>query len=436
MHLGNVSNVVKSISLATAFSLASFSSSDNTISHTGNQPHIQHIADAHTDNARIEVIQRASTQYATKFAHPATGMIRERSNNIEAYGQDIVATGASGFGMMTLVSAHHNGWITTEDYEAQLENMIAFLEEAPRFHGAFAHFYNPNQKTVVPFSEFDNGGDLVETSLLAMGMIAVREYNQTPHLNARLQSILDTIEWNHYTNYQNRLYWHWSLDHEFAMDLPIEGWNEGLIAYVMAAGADKHAINPAVYHNGWAQTLPDFNHDFYANEPLFISQYSFLGLDPRGMYDRYQNFDAITRDHALAHYAYQNAHDLWGETSCDGANGYNVFTPADGRNIYAPTAFLTSMPFTPRESFEALQAYQAHYPDMWGEYGFYDSNASKTYVCINKLPSGIAIQNYRDGLFYHLIMNAPEIQRGLKALDFESPYLTPTFVPEYITASR
>ena len=84
------------------------------------------------------------------------------------------------------------------------------------------------------------------------------------------------------------------------MNHEIRGWNECLITYVLAASAPRYAISPEVYHRGWADGRDFLNGRSYdgvtlplgpdGGGPLFLAQYSFLGLDPRGLSDRYADY--------------------------------------------------------------------------------------------------------------------------------------------------
>jgi len=90
-------------------------------------------------------------------------------------------------------------------------------------------------------------------------------------------------------------YWHWSPNNDFDMNFPIKGWNEGLITYIMAAASPYHSIEPAVYFNGFVNSTNYKNDKMYYGMklplgfeyggPLFISQYTFLGIDPHGLTD-------------------------------------------------------------------------------------------------------------------------------------------------------
>jgi hypothetical protein len=59
---------------------------------------------------------------------------------------------------------------------AHLNAALDFLWDADRFHGAWPHWIHGNTGSVIPFSAYDDGGDLVETALLCKALICTREY--------------------------------------------------------------------------------------------------------------------------------------------------------------------------------------------------------------------------------------------------------------------
>ena len=183
------------------------------------------------------------------------------------------------------------------------------------------------------------------------------------------------MEWNWHTREgEDVLYWHWSPRHGWAMNHRISGWNECLIAYVLAASSPTQRIAPSVYHRGWTDS-PSFRNgrSYYGIElplgppyggPLFFSHYSFLGLDPRGLRDRYADYWAQNRAHTLINRAHCIANPngfagyspaCWGLTACDGDAGYGAFCPQNDRGVIAPTAALSAMPYAPAESMAALR---------------------------------------------------------------------------------
>ena len=160
------------------------------------------------------------------------------------------------------------------------------------------------------------------------------------------------------------LYWHWSPSDGWAMNMQIRGWNEGLIVYVLAASSPTHPISADAYHKGWASGIGG---GLPVNGPLFFAHYSFLGLDPRGLSDRYcADYFAHNAAHARYNYDYcvrnPQGHagyssSSWGLTASDIPNGYAASSPSNDKGVIAPTAALASMPYTPEESLAALRTF-------------------------------------------------------------------------------
>lgn len=398
-----------------------------------------------SDEQLLTLVQEQTFKYFYDFAHPASGMARERNNS-----GDLVTTGGSGFGIMALIVGIERGFITREEGLAHFEKIVTFLETADRFHGAWSHWVNGNTGNVIPFSTNDNGGDLVETSFLVQGLITFRQYlNES---DAEEQALIDRVnvlwqgvEWDWYTrDGQNVLYWHWSPDKEWAMNHQIQGYNEALITYVLAASSPTHTIQPEVYTQGWARngsivngrtfydiTLPV---GFDYGGPLFFAHYSFLGLDPRNLSDQYANYwtqnvnhSLINHEHAIVNprnyvgYSDEN----WGFTASDNHEGYSAHSPTNDLGVISPTAALSSFPYTPEESMKAMKFFYYQLGDrLWGPYGFYDAfNITEgwfanSYLAIDQGPIIVMIENHRTGLLWELFMSAPEVQDGLTKLGF------------------
>jgi hypothetical protein len=98
--------------------------------------------------------------------------------------------------------------------------------------------------------------------------------------------------------------------------------------------------------------------------------------------------------------------------------------------VISPTAAVSSIPYTPTESMNALRFFYYKLGDkVFGAYGFIDGfNLSQlwfsnSFLAIDQGPQIVMIENYRSGLLWNLFMSCPEVKQGLKALDFSSPYL-------------
>lgn len=406
-------------------------------------------SDTLTNDELLDFVQSETFKYFWDFGHPNSGMARERSdpNSYGGEGLNIVTSGGSGFGVMAILVGIERNWITRAEGLGRLIKITTFLLEGDRFHGAFPHWYYGDTGEVRPFSEKDNGGDLVETSYMIQGLLAARQYFNADNADeANLRETINTlwreVEWTWYTQGQDKLYWHWSPNYNFDMNMPITGYNEALITYVLAASSPTYPIADSVYHNGWTNSSHFMNGASYYNivlplgfsygGPLFFSHYSFLGLDPRNLSDRYANYWVQNTHHTLINRSYcidnpkgyiGYSSACWGLTASDNQDGYSAHSPTNDKGVITPTAALSSFPYTPEYSMDALKYFYSR-KELWGEYGLYDAfNDTKKWISDNHLaidqgPVIVMIENYRTQLIWNLFMSCPEVQEGLKKLEF------------------
>ena len=370
------------------------------------------------------------------------------------YGNEVVTTGGTGFGIMSVIVATERKWIGRDTAAKFLLKAVNFLLKADSYHGAFPHWLNGATGKTIPFSRKDDGADLVETSYLFQGLLCARQYfNGTDkterELKNRINWLWTGIEWNWFTQGQEVLYWHWSPNNGWAMNFPVRGFNECLIMYILAASDEHYPVSAAVYHRGWTQSS-FFNNgkSFYGftlplgfdyGGPLFFSHYSFLGLDPRGLKDQYADYWEQNKNHTLINHAYCVANpkafkgygeNCWGLTASDTYNGYDAYSPTNDGGTISPTAALSAFAYTPQFSMKALRHFYDDLGDkIWSEYGFVDAfNESKnwyatSHLAIDQGPQIVMIENYRTGLLWKLFMSCPEITKGLTKLGFESPWI-------------
>ena len=317
------------------------------------------------DDALLDIVQRQTVRYFWEGAHPVSGLARDRQKTTGAPANDLVAIGGSGFGIMGIVVAVERGWIDRAAALSRLQGMLDFLESSPRYHGVFPHFINGRNGATIPFRRKDDGADLVETTFLFQGLICAREYfaamaTEEARLRRRINALMSQAEWNWFTRGARQLMWHWSPNHGWAMDSPIRGWNECLLTFVLAAGSARHPIDPEIYHEGFAGG-PDFrngrNHygivlplGMTSGGPLFFSHYSFCGLDPRGLSDRYADYWQQNLRHTQINYRHcvANPHnhlgyspDCWGLTASHGPRGYVAHAPDRDLGVITPSAALS-----------------------------------------------------------------------------------------------
>ena len=408
------------------------------------------------DDILLEAVQRQTFRFFWEGAEPVSGMARDRTMRTADPDNDLVATGGTGFGIMAMIVAVERGWITRSEGLARLTQIITIIEPTTCFHGVYSHFMHGRTGAVWPFSRKDDGGDLVETAFLFQGLLCAREYFDADNADAgetrlrqRITGLWGQIEWNWYTQDRKALYWHWSPNNGFVLDHEIHGWNECLIAMVMAVSAPRYPIDPAIYHRSFVAS-----HDYGAPRsyydielpigpdrggPLFWAHYSFLGLDPHGLRDNYADYWQQNTAHTLINYKHcvLNPHghagygpDCWGLTASDDPAGYDAHMPSHDNGVISPTAALSSFPYTPDKAMAALRHFLRKYGDkVWGRFGFVDAFCeekdwfAETYLSIDQGPIIVMIENYRTGLLWKLFMRIPEIQQGLRKLGFSSPHL-------------
>jgi hypothetical protein len=407
-----------------------------------------------TDSALLTLVQQQTFKYFWDFGHPVSGLSRERNSS-----GDVVTTGGSGFGVMSILVGVQRNFISRTDGLNRVTQIVSFLTNtAHRYHGAFPHWLNGATGATVPFSTQDDGADLVETAYMMEGLLCARQFfnssSDSSEINLRnnINNLWNGVEWNWFRqNGQNTLYWHWSPNFSWLINQQINGWNEALITYVLAASStvDSNRIPKIVYDNGWALNGNMKNGNSYygfqlplgpnLGGPLFFAHYSFLGINPNNLSDAYANYWTQDVNHTKINYSYCVANpssfngyssSCWGLTASDDNNGYSAHAPDNDDGVITPSAAISSLPYTPTESMNALRFFYYKLGDkIWGQYGFTDafnlSNVwfASSFLAIDQGPQIIMIENYRTGLLWNLFMSCPEIKTGMKALGFQSPNL-------------
>ena len=419
-----------------------------------------------TDEQLMDMVQKAQFRFYWEANDPHSGLSLENTP-----GHDyMIATGASGFGVMALLVGVERGFISRGEAVERFLRITDFLTRAEKHHGAFSHFMDGRTGKTVPFfGPLDNGGDLVETSFLVQGLLAARQYfdkndDREITIRERIDAIWEGIEWDWYKQFPDSpfLYWHWSPDKDWTINHRLIGWNETMITYLLAIMSPTHAIAPEMYYSGWASSSeyaqsyriawserPE-GKDYYNGNtffgvkldvgvsnggPLFFTHYSFLGFDPHALTDRWTNYFENNRNIAEINLRYCTvnpqgyagyADDFWGLTACDGAWSYHAHEPVAHQDdgTVAPTGALASMPYTPEASIKAMRKmYREYGRYLWGPFGFYDAYnptinwVSPIYMGLNQGPSIVMMENYRTGKIWRYFMSHPDVQAGLEKLN-------------------
>lgn len=423
---------------------------------------------AMSDDELLTMLQEAAFHYYWDGADSSSGMTHENMPGDDR----IVATGASGFGIMALLAGTNRGFITRAQTLERLTKIVNFLEHADRYHGAWSHYMNGATGHTMPvFGMLDDGGDLVETAFLMEGLLTARQYfNGTSaaerSLYNRITRLWESVEWDWYrdaTQQTDFIYWHWSPRWGFQIHHPLIGFNEVHIVYLLAIASPTHGVPASTYYSGWASQAPmaqsyregwsgTSDGKLYANGksyygiplavgvgsggPLFFAHYSYVGMDPHQLKDKYtssyfenfRNMALINRAYCIANPKHQVGYgaNAWGLTASDGPSGYVPHAPDEAHDMgtLTPTGALASFPYTPEESMAALEHYYRDLgAELWDIYGPRDAFnpgadwVSPIYMGLNQAPIVAMVENYRTGLLWRTFMSNPEMSVMLQKLD-------------------
>lgn len=412
-----------------------------------------------SDDSLLTLVEYRTFEYFWDGAEPVSGMARERYHTDGVYpdnDKNVVTTGGSGFGLMAILVGVERGFISREEAFSRFSRIVDFLEKCDRFHGAWPHWLYGETGKVKPFGTKDNGADIVETAYLMQGLLAVRQYfmngsDEEKELVSEIDKLWREVEWNWFTKGdENVLYWHWSPQYNWEMNFPVRGYNECLILYILAASSPTYPIRASVYHQGWARggaidTISGkygyvlklkHNGAVEYGGPLFWAHYSYLGLDPRNLKDKYADYWQENTNQTLINWNWCTLNpkkytgygkDCWGLTASYSVNFYAAHSPGENTDlgVISPTAALSSFPYTPDHSMDALKHFYFDLGNkIWGEYGFYDAFSEqnnwfpKKYLAIDEGPIVVMMENYRTGFIWNLFMSDKDIQEGLQLLGF------------------
>jgi hypothetical protein len=408
-----------------------------------------------TDDQLLTSIQQATFRYFWDFGHPVSGLARERFNPAD---RQTVTTGGSGFGLMTIIVGVERGFVTRAQAAQRVLTELTFLQDtAQRFHGAWSHWMDGTTGAPIA-ADFDSNSnpiiasDVIETADMIVGILTCRQYfdSNDPtenEIRSRATQLYEGVEWDWYRRASGtdgkRLWWSWSPAYGWEKSFSFGGC-ESMNAYLLAIASPTHPIPASCYYDGFGFEGGYKNGERYYNyiqwvspysTPMFWTHYSFLGFDPRKKNDNYCNYFENSRNIALIDRAYCIANPkgfsgysdlVWGLTSSYSPWGYIAHSPgATDNGTIAPTAAISSMPYTPAESIATLRHFYFTYgSQLWGPLGFYDAFNlqqdpnwfSNDYLAIDQGPITVMIENYRTGLCWNLFMSNPEISQMLTSI--------------------
>lgn len=413
-----------------------------------------------SDTEFLDMTQRGTFRYFWDWGDPNSGIARERWQPNE---NDVTNTiGGGGFGVMAILVGIERGFISREQGIARMKKIVDFLaNKIDKFHGAFPHWFNGATGKVVRFGNYQDGGDIVETSFMIQGLLAAKQYfsrqnSDEDQIRNTIKQLWEGVDWDFYRGGSTGLHWNWSPTYEFNIpengSFIFHGWSETMITYFLAIASPTHPIAPAFYRSGWGTDggirytgQPKYGYQLQVGTnyggPLFWTHYSYLGFDPRSKRDLYANYFVNNFNQTMINRAYciENPkkfagynENCWGLTASNSIPGVGYLAHEPGANdngTIAPTAALSSMPYFLYEKENlALNAikhfYRTYGSAVWGDFGFKDAfNVSKLwfnedYLAIDQGPIICMIENYRSQLLWNLFMADPDVKAALSKIPF------------------
>jgi hypothetical protein len=315
----------------------------------------------------------------------------------------------------------------------------------------------------------------VDSALLFAGMLTAAAYfnADTPaqrEVRELAQFLYERADWRWAQAADGTISHGWYPEHGF-IPYRWQGYDEGLMLYMLALGSPSHAVPPAAY-TAWSSTY-EWKHcydlDYLYCGPLFTHQLSQIWLDLRGIQDAYMRdkdidyFENSRRATLIQQrYAIDNplgfkgyGSNCWGITASDGPGpstltvdgvqrhfldyaGRGAPYGVDDRTI-APWAVAASLPIAPdvvlptlHHFMHTLQLHDDH------PYGFKASfnqtckgekDASLTgwvspyFFGLNLAPILLMVENQRSGMLWELLRSSRPVVEGLRQAGFSGGWL-------------
>jgi hypothetical protein len=397
-------------------------------------------------------------------------------------GGDVSSVAAVGFALTSYLVGAERGYVTRAEAAARTLATLETLWRAPQgpaadgaagFHGLFYHFVDVRDGVRSGESELST----IDTALLMAGVLSSQVYfdreNATERsIRALSEQLYRRVDWAWATSPRHGplLSMGWTPEEGF-LDADWNGYNEGMLLYVLALGSPTHPVDP----RAWEEWTRSYRWEsFYGPPhvtfgPLFGHQYSHVWIDFRGIQDPYMRsrgsdyfVNSVRATYANRAYCIANpgrwegyGELVWGVTASDGpfhssgsdlggkpfraywARAAGPDASSDDGTI-APTAAGGSVPFAPEVAIPTLMSFRERFGDrLYGKYGFKDAfNLSypgkpggtpgwfaDTYLGIDQGPILLMTENYRTGFVWELLKKSAYVTAGLRRAGFTGGWL-------------
>ena len=422
-------------------------------------------------------IQYKHFNYFVNNQDPDTGLILDRSTKTSP-----ASIAAVGFALTAYPLASQRGFTSREK---QPNTRIRFSRRSPRARwvpkpqersviGTVLPHARPQDRDCAESPTYWNSElSSIDTALLITGALFARNFftwhnEREAQIREMAQRLFDNVEWDWMSNDKGMIYHQWTPENGMTTT-GYNGYSEALLMYILALGSTTHKMPDNTWDNfmGGSSLTTHYGQTYVIcpDSPLFVYQYPHCWIDFRDIQDAVMRRTGLdyfenSRRATLAQYKYAFGNpngyrgysaENWGLTACDGPGdvdktidgverrfwGYMArgcpAGPDDG--TIAPTAALSSMPFTPELSMPLLKHWYTERKELLGPNGFADS-FNPTFdpttrsgwidpetIGIDQGPILLMIENYRNEFAWKIMRNDPNLRLGLQRAGFSGGWL-------------
>jgi hypothetical protein len=416
----------------------------------------------------LDSLQSAGFKYFIDKVNPDNGLIADST-----WENNTSSIAAVGFALACYPVGIEHGWISRRDAVERTLITLRHFESSPQgpeqdaagYQGFYYHFLDLDTGWRTWKSELST----IDTTYLLCGMLTAAQYfsqNDSGEQEIRrlVEALFGRVNWQWAQNNELTVAHGWKPESGF-LENRWQGYDEGLMLYLLALGASKYPLpqeSYAAYTSAYRWETHYDNELLYAG-PLFIHHFSHVWMDFRGLQDDYMRARGIdyfenSRRATYVHqqHAIQNpsrfdgyGEHAWGITASEGPIQGTKPVVKAGRKFYgylargapgpddgtlSPWTTITALPFAPEIALPAIEHFHKTYPQLAGPYGMtcslnpsFQENPAESagwfsdhYYGINEGPVVLMIENYRSGLIWRLLGSSAYIQEGLKQAGFRS----------------
>jgi hypothetical protein len=435
------------------------------------QPAIVHRLDSPLAHWDLGLLQLTTVLYYLHETNPDNGLVRDKTDPAAP-----ASIAAMGMALATVPVVVERGVLFRDFAAKATRKRLRYLSELPQgpepdasgYQGFFYHFLDIETGRRVWQCELST---LDSAFLIAGALTAATYFDRDTQDEMEIRALADAlyrrVDWNWARNGGATLTHGWHPETGF-IPHRYEGYDEGLLLYILGLGSPTHPL-PAESYPAYCASYRwrrIYDRELLYSGPLFTHQLSHMWIDFRGIRDepmreRESDYFENSRQATFIQqeYAIRNPHGFdgygefcWGITASDGPGwlkrvvggvereffGYMArgapFGPDDG--TISPWVVAASLPFAPEIVIPTLRAFtQMNIESRL--YGFKPSfnqtfadSGSPTgwwvtpyHFGVDQGPVVLMAENYRSGLLWDVMRRCPAIVAGLRRAGFRGGWL-------------